>query len=952
MKKKVSTYIKQHNIARKLSYISSTVFILLALAIFFPLGKGEQTTEAVDGTTSTTDSSLSIVFSSTIASVDLVVDNENGTFVSSKDTNTNIKFRISTTNYSGYTLSLTRNIDNSGNLIGSSINTETGTYNILKHLTSPVAEESFRNPSSTQLNGYWGMEFNNSGSYVPPILYDFTPLDKTDTYNTTANNYTIAVGARAGYDTPINVYKDSFDLVAIANMIELPSIQDYTISQCQDEAADAPVSLLDVRDNSVYTVRYIEGNCWMTQNLALSPGTVLTSDDSNIVAGATYTVPASWDFKATEGYIYLANQEAINNSAISSGGVYSPDQINPVDTGNYYNYCTATAGEICYDATDSLTQNSATQDICPAGWRLPTYEEAVSLGGAVTENGINSASKFSPIYSGRVNYNDSLLYVGTMGNWWTSTAQDDTNRWYMGYYNGNLRTTGYYNRGYGTSVRCIKQIKYMQSYTLGQCQKEAAKKPVSLVDNRDGKEYTARYINGSCWMTQNLDLAGATTITSEDSNITTASYTLPASTGGSSEDAWVDSYTEAYMHEPTAQEIADASSDEAPSVEEAGNYYNYCAATAGEICEDSIIAAGEATTDICPKGWRLPTGYYDGEQMSLTNGVWQDGDTTYLKEFNSVSAGLYNSGSIINMANTGTWWSSSEYNPESRYYMKTNYNNLWIWSGDEGGRQRGRSIRCILAEPNKRIATMQEYTPETCAVEAVNRPVTLEDERDGKTYTVRYINGNCWMTQNLALGSEAKSIKLTPDDTNIVDDPNTSEVESFTLPKSSNGSTAWSSSGEGHTIPRIHVPTQDEIDESGRAYASGYVDGSITLTTTGNYYNYAAATAGTITGYNNHTTATQDICPAGWRLPTYDEQVGLRDGTVVTDGTSTNNSSLFSPVYSGQYQAPDILRIGYEGYWWSSKVIPTGTHYFIMATDCWAVTPAYFAMLDLLLGVC
>ena len=40
--------------------------------------------------------------------------------------------------------------------------------------------------------------------------------------------------------------------------------------------------------------------------------------------------------------------------------------------------------------------------------------------------------------------------------------------------------------------------------------------------------------------------------------------------------------------------------------------------------------------------------------------------------------------------------------------------------------------------------------------------------------------------------------------------------------------------------------------------------------TNGAWYNYAAASAGQITGGNNTTYATQSICPKGWTMPKYD----------------------------------------------------------------------------------
>ncbi|MDO4508233.1 MAG: hypothetical protein Q4B65_02530, partial [Candidatus Saccharibacteria bacterium] len=53
-----------------------------------------------------------------------------------------------------------------------------------------------------------------------------------------------------------------------------------------------------------------------------------------------------------------------------------------------------------------------------------------------------------------------------------------------------------------------KAVVYMQDYTLARCQEEATNAAATLTDIRDGNTYTARFINGYCWMTQNLRLAG------------------------------------------------------------------------------------------------------------------------------------------------------------------------------------------------------------------------------------------------------------------------------------------------------------------------------------------------------------------------------------------------------------------------------------------------------------
>ena len=197
-------------------------------------------------------------------------------------------------------------------------------------------------------------------------------------------------------------------------------MQNFTKSQCQAQASSGNVTVVDSRDNNSYTVRYINGNCWMTQNLRLSGGRTLTSADSNVAS--------SWYFPST---------------GLTSGNSYT-DARYAVDStyGGYYNYCAASAGTVC-----SQTKQNATYDICPKGWRLPTQSEFAGITGY--------SSAFSPVYSGRYNYG-SLYSTGSYGYWWSSTAYNSNYQYILGYSSGSLLANDYDYKRIGDSVRCIR----------------------------------------------------------------------------------------------------------------------------------------------------------------------------------------------------------------------------------------------------------------------------------------------------------------------------------------------------------------------------------------------------------------------------------------------------------------------------------------------------------------
>jgi len=472
---------------------------------------------------------------------------------------------------------------------------------------------------------------------------------------------------------------------------------------------------------------------------------------------------------------------------------------------------------------------------------------------------------------------------------------------------------------------------YIQDYTYARCSNEAASKAVKLMDKRDDKVYTARYINGLCTMTQNLDFELTTGMTlSPDTTNVTSSRTLStvgSLTAGNSYD------------EPRTAKNS--------NITGAGLHYNYAAATAGTITGYSNTT--EATQDICPAGWRLPTGNNGGEQFILNNSTWQSNNANYPNEFNPVAAGYYYNGSLSYSGTYGYWWSSTADSTTGRYSLIYSTRND-LTSGRSGSRDGGYSVRCVKAKPGVTISfnanggtgtmnmqkidagqsanltantftrtdyvftgwntepdgsgtsysdqanytaptsednkivvlyaqwkgtTMQTYTAAQCQADASSQAVTVKDARDNKTYTVRYINGNCWMTQNLRL---AAGTTLTPSDTNI--------ASAYTLP---NNDLAL---GNSYVEARLH--------DSGN-------------TDNGYWYNYCAASAGTICTESNSTDAIYDICPAGWHLPTLTDNRTI--GGTSTSGDSTY-TTVFSPIAGGRYYDGSLT--GTYGYWWSS----------------------------------
>lgn len=173
---------------------------------------------------------------------------------------------------------------------------------------------------------------------------------------------------------------------------------------------------------------------------------------------------------------------------------------------------------------------------------------------------------------------------------------------------------------------------------------------------------------------------------------------------------------------------------------------------------------------------------------------------------------------------------------------------------------------------------------------------SMADSRDGQIYTVAKLGDNLWMTRNLAIGCNGSGSTYG------------SNFSSESLDSSSsNVSTTWST-------PTLSLVKSDNTtgcttrDDSG---CNSYNDARMKCDVTyGAWYNYAAASAGTIVG-GSRLNDVYNICPAGWTMPS---------GAQIRDVWNNwdSYSDLFEPVAVGYYSSGVFWR-GSGGRWWSSS---------------------------------
>ncbi|MBR3269972.1 hypothetical protein IKG07_01855 [Candidatus Saccharibacteria bacterium] len=655
---------------------------------------------------------------------------------------------------------------------------------------------------------------------------------------------------------------------------DVPAMQNVSSTQLEKMIPNTgdTTYLKDSRDGKRYKVtRLTDGNVWMTQNLGFT-GTTLTPSDSNVSSSVSIT------------YGDLTSGDSTTEARIHDSG--------NTTNGVWYNYAAASAMQITTDSTDE-----AINSVCPKGWRLPSHSEFDGI--------VSSTSDFNPVAGG--NYYDKNLIDTTSGYWWESDAFSASQR-YNFYYNGStLNNTYYYYRYIGNYVRCIKDdgdLPAMQDVTDEDLETliPNVHDTITLKDSRDGKKYkVGRLKDGNVWMVSDLNLAGGTTLNASDSNVPTDNYyTLPASSATGFDDD-----TKAFVYNTGNETTDQANCNTSPGC---NSYYSWLATVAGN--QTNVTGYGnDAPYSICPKGWRLPKSGDSRDNSATSTTGYKKGDfyelaTAYGVDLKSIStdassvfydnagpgttpnfllAGYYRSSSSYNGGKNGHYWSSSS------YLSTTEALSLYLLSSTVSTssreyRQRGLSVRCIKDDDRtvNDITYMQQINSQIVAKMSDGDTKTLIDARDGQEYTTAKLNGRLWMTRNLAIGCDGSGSTygsgyaaktLTPADTNIITYYNT---------------------------PIADVST------------TSYDEGKLTCNSTyGAYYNYAATTAGTITGSSNKNSPVYDICPKGWRMPSYSEVAGI-----------VSYTSQFNPVTGNLYST------GY-GYWWTTTYYTTTARYLL-----------------------
>ena len=361
--------------------------------------------------------------------------------------------------------------------------------------------------SSTMAANKWGYSLDNTNFSKIPTLASHAIIRNLDHLpSTTEKNTTVYIGTKISTALTSGSYtkRVKFSVVAHENpgpsLFEIDDMQEMTSEVCAETTtpnASATSfdwdgshkgdkdyvprkSLRDSRDGNYYLVsKLADGNCWMSQNLALD----LTANTPIIASNndsTTMSVTPNSTTQTTPGLIAWANDDnwrsyhppvsesyyragyTMSSTPSGSGVAYDWEKA-----GNYYNWYAATAGT----GTKSLTETEAESSICPKGWRLPpntgtkSYVNLISTTYNVSSSTDGSSrlrtDPLNFILGGfyDVSYNSMRAQGGKDGYdmYWSSTS---TSSWadyahILFYSKATVSPNNYNSKMSGFSVRCV-----------------------------------------------------------------------------------------------------------------------------------------------------------------------------------------------------------------------------------------------------------------------------------------------------------------------------------------------------------------------------------------------------------------------------------------------------------------------------------------------------------------
>ena len=505
-------------------------------------------------------------------------------------------------------------------------------------------------------------------------------------------------------------------------------------------------------------------------------------------------------------------------------------------------------------------------------------------------------------------------------------------------YTGKVKYTVVHPASEAAPVETISQLTYMQEFKDLTAEERTSvlnsmqyNTTYNLIDNRDNKTYQiARLKDDNIWMAQDLDLGRATlttNLTSANTNLDPNITTITKSTFNS----WIKSsgtttYTSAELIRLAKSNTSNGRDTDSASGTPYGTLYNYCAASAGTICSAESENNDNATSDICPAGWRLPTGGSFGEFQALYDLTDYNSNAKIRTPIASGGAAFaiagYFYGSTPRHQNAwGYYWSSTRSSGSTMHVMSlTTTGSAGAYPASANERIRGSAIRCVAKRPvhsitvsygtgisdikvdGKTVQDGETISLENNTYQIIATPSlgygfsswsTTAGQIDNTSaqVTIYTLNENTTIsaTASSYVSAEIQNIAPSNCTTTASRARDNRDNHVYTIQRLADGK-CWmmenldlgrteltadltsSNTNLTNTVTASTFNSWKKTTGSNTYTASEFISsegGDYTAGTPyGTLYNYCAASAGTICANSNKNDATSDLCPAGWRLPT------------------------------------------------------------------------------------
>ena len=320
--------------------------------------------------------------------------------------------------------------------------------------------------TSTTLTGYNGLPIYTTDS--PITLINSTSsgsssiqfkIGAKSTTTQLAGNYTNTINFTAVAKANPPTFDDLFAAAGKTKYNGYYKLQDMGTDICSTTDIGANTTLIDIRDDQLYTVAKLKDNrCWMIDNLNLGDidnhplkTNTLNSTNTNVNTEISTETFNSW--KSPNGPHTYTEAKYVSISGF--------DTTSQTSYGTLYNYCAASAGTYCTPGSTDI--GNAKYDLCPTGWRIPTltYDNNGEFGELYTYYDSHAKMRTSLFDGGAALRFAEMFRDGTIsgqranGSYWSSTSIDDGVNmkyllvaWSTIVFSANGRTDGY-------SIRCI-----------------------------------------------------------------------------------------------------------------------------------------------------------------------------------------------------------------------------------------------------------------------------------------------------------------------------------------------------------------------------------------------------------------------------------------------------------------------------------------------------------------